>query len=250
MPKVAPTFSIVIPAYKEARIIGTTLEKLTTYLKNQNLSDSTEVVLVVASGGDATAKICREFKDRFKYFELIEPGHKVGKGRDVRAGMLAARGAYIMFMDADLSTPVHYIGKVFTTLKQGDVDIVIGQRSLLKTHKGMRLVGSIASNLMVQLLLLPGYKDTQCGFKAFTAEASKKLFEPLNTMGWGFDLEILSRAKSAHYKVGKIDIPDWTDSKSSKSGLVGESSAAAFYSTFKELLRIISCKLRGNYRSK
>ncbi len=87
--------SIVIPAYAEAEIIGDTLDKTYEYLAAKGLVDSTEVIVVAADSNDATKEIAAKFK-KFKKLLIIEPGPKKGKGRDVRVGMLAAKGAKVL----------------------------------------------------------------------------------------------------------------------------------------------------------
>lgn len=243
------TYSIVIPAYNEASLIVDSLTKLKQYLHDQNMLANTEVIVVAADGGDGTIALVKAIKGNFQHFQLLEPGHKVGKGRDVRLGMLAASGAYRLFMDADLATPLTHIRPAFDTLEQGS-DLVIGVRNLRKIHQGSRLFGSFGSNLLIRLVALPGHRDTQCGFKAFTADACERIFSRLIISGWGFDIELLVMARSAKMRVATLAITDWTDPKAdSNSGLVGESNFKALTHTLQELLEIKWRKLKGRYKS-
>jgi dolichyl-phosphate beta-glucosyltransferase len=242
-------YSIVVPAYQEAAVIKNSLALLAQTLKsNQNMWNITEVLVVTADSPDGTAKIAKNHAKLFKHFQLIEPGMKVGKGRDVRAGVLASRGDFIIFTDADMATPPKYISQAFGLLEKG-TDIVIGIRPLAVVHKTFtRKARSVISNVLIQLLAVPGISDTQCGFKGFTATAAKRLFEPLETKAWGFDIEILARARSIGYKIEKIKIIDWYDPKIGKMGLAGESDLQANIKTLKELFGISLNIIKGKYK--
>jgi dolichyl-phosphate beta-glucosyltransferase len=242
-------YSIVVPAYQEAAVIKDSLILLSQTLKSgQDIWNITEVLVVTADSSDGTAKIAKSQAKLFKQFQLIEPGKKVGKGRDVRAGVLAAIGEYIIFTDADMATPPKYIFKALSLLEAG-TDVVIGIRPLAVVHKTfMRKARSVVSNILIQILAVPGVSDTQCGFKGFTTTAAKKLFEPLETMAWGFDIEILARARSAGYKIEKILIKDWYDPKIGKMSLAGESDLHANLNTLKELIGISFKIIKGEYK--
>jgi dolichyl-phosphate beta-glucosyltransferase len=244
-------YTVVVPAYSEAMVIEKSLQDLARALnKDKKRFDQTEVVVVVAESKDDTVKLAKQNSHLFKFFTLVEPGKKAGKGRDVRAGMLASRGDYVLFTDADMATPPKHIPKAFDYLESG-TDVVIGVRPLARVHKTyFRRLRSVVSNIMIRTLAVPGISDTQCGFKGFTADAVKRLFEPLETMAWGFDIEILVRARIAKYKIKKIRITDWYDPKIGKMGLVGESEIHANLNTLKELLQISYKKWSGKYKSR
>ena len=163
--------------------------------------------------------------------------------------MLAAKGDYILFMDADMATPPRHIKPAFDKLEESGADLLIADRPLNKIHNTKsRRIKSVLSNLLIRFLATPGIKDTQCGFKLFKKEPAKKLFEPLETMAWGFDIEILVRARANHYKIETLKINDWFDPKEDKMGLVGESGLHALLSTLKELLVISFRRLSGHYK--
>jgi dolichyl-phosphate beta-glucosyltransferase len=242
-------YSVVVPAYSEAMVIQDSLKLLSKALKaDKKRFLQTEIIVVVADSPDGTAELAKKQANLFSYFSLVEPGKKVGKGRDVRAGILAAKGEYVVFLDADMATSPEYISKAFSIL-ESSADIVIGIRPLARVHNTFfRRLRSVVSNIMIQVLAVPGISDTQCGFKAFKINIAKKLFIPLETMAWGFDIEILARARAAHYKIKKIRITDWFDPKIGKMGLVGESEIHANLNTLKELLIISWKKLTGQYK--
>jgi dolichyl-phosphate beta-glucosyltransferase len=226
--------SLVIPAYAEAKFLGATLSTLRDFLARTGELETTEVIVVTADAPDGTTDIARAGLAGFPIHRHLEPGRKVGKGRDVRCGMLAARGDIVLFMDADLATPLAHIADAVACITAG-ADVVIGRRDLSRMHHTLgRRVTSQLSNQLVRALLLPGIADTQCGFKAFRGSLVATLFEPLATLGWGFDLEILARARRAGAWIEELAIPDWHDPKGD-DGLAGETQWLARLRTLREL---------------
>ena len=226
----------MIPAFREALYIGRTLEALHDYLQARSLLDATEIVVVTADSPDDTPALAERGLARFPHRAHVYPGPKLGKGRDVRAGMLRATGEFVAFMDADLATPLAHIDALLEALHE--FDVVIGCRDLRKIHtRPSRTLSSRIANSLVQTLLLPGIRDSQCGFKGFRRDVVGPLFEPLVTMGWGFDIEILVRARKLGYSVEQLDLPDWCDPKGD-DGLAGEVQWAARLRTLRELLSI------------
>ena len=241
-----PKYSIVIPAYKEAKIIEQSLKTLATYLVSTKIMDVCEVIVVCADAPDHTKVLVSKCASLFWSLKLIEPGKKVGKGRDVRAGIMEARGTYVLFTDADLATPVEHILPAFNVLEEG-ADVVIGIRELNDIHIGIRKWVSLVANSTSRLLISPSVADTQCGFKGFSARAAKKLFNKQTIMGWAFDMEILFLARKMGFDVRTIGIPDWTENKLPEDQLVGESNLKAAVRTFSEVLQIRWRYLKGAY---
>ena len=191
-----PYLSIVIPAYNEAKRLPDTLTLLKEYLDKHDFAS--EVLVVDDGSTDETVKIVKDRMSSFPNLKIIENAVNKGKGGVVRQGMLAAAGDYCIFMDADHSTP---IGELDKLLKETDkADIIIGSRYLvadsikIKQPQKRRIL-SRSSNWLIQLLVLPGVKDTQCGFKLFS-HASTQAISPLQKMsGWLFDVELLNFKK-------------------------------------------------------
>ncbi|MDB4956230.1 MAG: hypothetical protein JWO36_3799 [Myxococcales bacterium] len=191
---------------------------------------------MTADSPDDTVALAKASLGKFPHAKQLEPGAKIGKGRDVRAGMLAARGELVVFMDADLATPLHHLGTMLELL--GDADLVIGYRELGNIHdRWERTISSQLANRLVQATLLPGIHDTQCGFKGFRRATIAPLFEPLVTMGWGFDFEVLARARQLGYRTEQLPLPDWHDPKGDE-GLAGEVPWLARLRTLRELLLV------------
>lgn len=240
-----PDLSIVVPAFQEAKRIEDSLEQLATYLKRHHYQNY-EVLVVVADSPDGTAKLAASKSKLFKNFRVVAAGPKQGKGRDVRTGMLEATGAYRIFMDADLATPLHHLEEVRRLIGEGK-PVIIAVRDLGSSHTGLRKLISSLGNLAVRVLLLPGVRDTQCGFKAFSAEATDELFRRQTILGWGFDMEILAIARMRGYEIAQIAAPDWSDKPDGT--FEGEVGSAAI-ETLGELLTIVWRRLTGRYRLK
>lgn len=243
-----PKLSIVIPTYNESTRIGTTLSQLADYLNKRKID--AEVLIVDAESPDGTSQKVKEHSKEFKDLKIINAGPKPKgkfiKGLQVKKGMLKAKGDVVIFMDADLATPLKYIDEALEQVDSGS-EVAICVRDLAQSHKGLRKIISGFGNFLVQLMLLPGIADTQCGFKAFTKDSVRSIF-PLQTIdGWGFDMEILAIARKKGFTIGLIQVPDWQDIKEG-SKISGTSPIKASLQTFGDLLRIRWQIIRGRYK--
>lgn len=240
--------SIILPAYMEAVRIERTLQDLAAFLVTRDYGN-VEVIVVTAESQDQTLSLAQAQAGLFENFTVINPGVKRGKGRDVRAGILAATGRYRVFMDADLATPLHHLDEVWDLANHG-VKVGIGVRRLKSIHtEPIRRFVSTVGNVLAQVVLLPGITDTQCGFKFFEAGAAEAIFSRMTILGWGFDLEILAIARKLGYAIKTIAVPDWHDPKSSDEGFVGDSAAGAALKVFKDLFTIRYNITLGRYKS-
>ncbi len=227
--------SIIIPALREEKLIARTLTKTADFITAHPELGVVEVVVVAADAGDSTEDIAKTYAHLFTHYQVINSGPRVGKGHDVQTGVLAARGEKRIFMDADLATPLRHLPALSRALD--DHEVAIGVRNLSGIHKGfIRTFLSQAGNFLIRCVLLPGIKDTQCGFKGFQAAAAKKLCGALKTKGWGFDMEILARARRAKYNIGQVAIPDWHEART--EGLVGDSKTGVALQSLRELAHI------------
>lgn len=241
-----PDLSIIIPAYKEADRIGKTLETLAEFLKSRHYG---EVEVVVMSDGDqATADAAKAQAGLFKNLRVVHLEQRSGKGGAVRAGMFEATGRYRIFMDADLATPLHHLDEVHAYAQQG-VKVIIGVRDLVRIHKGlMRKLISKTANLVVQVLVLPGIKDSQCGFKCFEAEAAEEIFSRQTLTQWSFDVEILKIARLLGYQIHTVELPDWKDPKGEGKGLVGDSPLKVALTEVQDPIKIRLNVWAGKYK--
>jgi len=203
-----PYLSVIIPAYNEAKRLPLTLIDIDRHLESQEYSY--EILVVNDGSTDATAEIVRRFMPLVENMRLIDNKENKGKGAAVKQGMLAARGTWRLFMDADNSTTIIEFNKMIPYFKN-NFEVVIGSRDV-KGAKMMppqplykRLLGDIG-NLIIQILLLPGIWDTQCGFKCFSDEAAEKVFSLTRINRWGFDAEALALAKEQGYKIKEMPI--------------------------------------------
>jgi dolichyl-phosphate beta-glucosyltransferase len=237
------TYSLVIPAYNEGARLGATLERVLDYISQQG--SDTEVIVVNDGSRDNTADIVRSFAGRNRALRLIEnPGNR-GKGYSVRNGMLNARGRMVIFSDADLSSPIEELPKLLAALKNG-ADIAIGSRWLraeLQTQRQplhRQLFGRIF-NLLLRITLGLQYKDTQCGFKAFTQQAAQAIFPLQKIERWGFDPEILFLARKFGFKVAEVPVA-WGHSGDTRIHPLADGSRM-----FMEMLRVRWYDLTGKY---
>lgn len=244
----APRLSIIIPAYREAHIIGQNLNRVSEFLRTTSLDSTTEVIVVATRAGDGTAAIARKHIGDFTSLKVVEPEEAAGKGRDVRAGFLAATGTYQLFMDADLATPLKYIPLLVDKLENGH-DVIIGVRTLNTIHHGLRSFISLFGNTLIRTLLGMAIKDTQCGFKGFRHDAAQLVFARQTIQGWGFDMELLMIARIHGLRVGQLAIPDWYDPR--ENGEMAHEKRVgigAALSVFRELLVIKLRSMQGKYR--
>src|SRR5438105_3382715 len=173
-----PKYSIVIPAYNESQRIVASLDKIIAHIKEQGWN--AEIVVVDDGSRDDTVTIVNGYGQQNSIVRLVQnPGNR-GKGYSVRNGMLNAAGEVLLFTDADLSSPIYEASKLFAAMAAG-ADVAIGSRWLrseLQTERQpfyRQLFGRVF-NLLLRLTLGLKFKDTQCGFKAFSALAAQALF--------------------------------------------------------------------------
>jgi glycosyltransferase involved in cell wall biosynthesis len=237
------TYSIVIPAYNEGARLRATLEKVLAYIRRQGWG--TEVIVVNDGSRDNTADIVREIAQTDATLRLVEnPGNR-GKGYSVRHGILNARGRVVLFSDADLSSPIEEMPKLLQALEAG-ADIAIGSRWLraeLQTQRQSvhrQLFGRIF-NVLLRIILGLRFKDTQCGFKAFTRRSAQTILPLQQIERWGFDPEILFLARKFGFKVQEVPV-SWGHSGGTRMHPVLDGSRM-----FLEILRIRWYDLSGKY---
>ncbi|TMF09657.1 MAG: glycosyltransferase family 2 protein [Chloroflexi bacterium] len=229
-----PEISIVIPAFNEAMRLPATLDRVERYLATINVA--AEVIVVDDGSRDATVQVVRERAARWPQLSLIVAERNGGKGGAVRLGMAAAHGRYRIFTDADLSVPIDDMEKLLRPLRAG-AGVAIASRGLRDSQVELHqpwyreTMGKIF-NRLVRIFVLGGLNDTQCGFKAFTAEVAVRVFQQLQTRGFGFDVEVLYRAQQAGYKI--VEVPTrWINSPQSRVHPIRDSTMM-----FLELLAI------------
>ena len=200
--------SIVIPCYNEEQRLPRTIEQIHRYLDGKNASY--ELVLVDDGSADGTRLIMDAAAERHSAVRIEALPRNRGKGRALAVGVQAASGDEILLTDADLSTPIEELDKLQAALNNG-AGVAIGSRALRASRVEIsqpiyRVLMGKAFNLIVQAVLLPGIWDTQCGFKLFRAEVAHKVFAGLTTDGFGYDPEVLFRARRQGVKIVEVPV--------------------------------------------
>ncbi len=236
-----PLLSLIIPAYNEENRLPRALEQVFAFLEKQPYSFE---VLVVENGStDRTLEIATQFALNKPNLVPIHEEAK-GKGNAVKRGFLSAQGEYRFICDTDLSMPIEEVLKFFPP-QLNDFDVAIGSREALGAvrydeppyrHWGGRLI-----NFLIRVLILPGFQDTQCGFKCFHAEATKEIFEQQTLTGWSFDIELLYLARKRKLRIKEVPI-NWYFDADSKVSAVRDAIKMV-----SDIFRIHLNSLRGRY---
>jgi len=215
-----PHLSVVIPAYNEEPRIGQTLEEVVAFLKMQPFT--WEIIVVDDGSADRTVEIVKKKLSGHPH-RILENITNRGKGYSVKRGMLEARGYFLLFTDADLSTPIEEVTCFLEDL-QGEVDVVIGSRSVkssrVEIHQPFyrEWMGRFF-NAIARLFAFKGIHDSQCGFKGFTREAAGRLFEAQKLNGFSFDAEILYLAQRFGYRIKEMPVI-WRNSPQSRVSIL------------------------------
>ena len=201
--------SIVVPAYNESRRLPKSLPVLLESL--ETFDARCEIVLVDDGSSDDTFAVAFEHLDGRPDVQLLRLPWNCGKGAAVRAGVNAANGAFVVFLDADLASDMADLPQLLSMLE--DADIALGSRTLPKSlvegRSTARNVGGAVYRGLVRKLTTADVADTQCGFKAFRAPVAKLLFSMTTSNGFGFDVEILTLATALDFRIVECPIR-WT----------------------------------------
>ena len=215
-------FSIIIPAHNEEHRLPATLQTVDAYLARQ--AYSSEVLVVENGSQDFTAVVTEAFASEHPRVRLIRESRR-GKGLAVRRGMLEAAGQYRFVCDADLSMPIEEVAK-FLPPKLEAYEVAIGSREAPGARRynepAYRHVMGRVFNSLVKFFAVPGYEDTQCGFKCFRGEAAADIFSVQALDGMSFDVEALYIARKRGYRIVEVPI-DWYYMSESRVRLVEDS---------------------------
>ncbi len=210
--------SVIVPAYNEELRLLPTLERLHAFLSAQPLRY--EILVVDDGSKDNTCGVVEKAMETIPNLALVRQSPNAGKGAAVRRGMLAARGQIRVMCDADCSMPPEQLPRLLAPIIACRAEIAIGSRYAegAKTDVAQpkyRVLWSRLCNKVIQRSLVPGIRDTQCGFKAFTAEAARNLFSSATINGWAFDLEILALARRRGFAIEEVGV-EWKDDNRSR----------------------------------
>src|SRR3989344_2725402 len=206
--------SVVIPAYNEELRIARTVREIAEYLSNNHYDY--EIIVVDDGSKDKTADAVDMLK--LGNVKVLKHGKNRGKGAAVKTGMLAAKGDYLLFTDADHSTPIQELEKFMPCIKK--FDVVIGSRSIKGSHVEERqpiyrmLLGKIF-NKIVRVITVRGIIDTQCGFKLFTRRSAREIFRRQLLDRWSFDVEVLYIARKHGFEITEVPVK-WSNRKESR----------------------------------
>ena len=222
--KMKPAVSVIIPAYNEQNRLGDTVRAILEYFDGEKLS--AELIVVDDGSTDKTAetaeKICAEFPAA--QTKVIRYEKNRGKGFAVKTGFSAAKADIALFSDADLSTPITELPKLFKPIQKGEYDVTFGSRALDRTLIGthqpwQREQGGKIFNLIVKTLTGLPFWDTQCGFKAFNMKKFRPLLDVMRIDRFGFDVEFLYVAHFHGLKLKEIPVR-WDDVAGSKLSFI------------------------------
>ena len=236
-----PLLSIIIPAYNEARRLPETLPLVIKFVLEQEYD--AEIIVVDNNSSDETGSIAEEIGGDHSFLKvLFEPAQ--GKGAAVRTGMREARGEYLFMADADLSMPIEEVSKFLPPQLSG-YDVAIASREVegaVRYHEPSyrHLMGRVF-NLVVKVMAVPGFQDTQAGFKCFKREAALDILDKQTIDGWAFDVELLFIARKRGYKIVEVPI-NWYYRANSRINPIGDA-----YDMFKEVVGIRMKGWRGAY---
>ena len=222
--------SVVIPTYNEEKIIRENLNKIANYL-NEHFS---QYEILVVDDGSTDKTLSEVSKVKSTFIRVIDYKPNRGKGYAVKKGVLASKYDAVLFMDADLATPIEEIENLGPYLK--DFDVVIASRALPKSkiehsQPFFRRTFGTWGKKIIRFCLIRGIKDTQCGFKLFRKNAARDLFSRQKIDRWGFDFEILFLAQKKKYTIKEVPIV-WYAMQDSKLKF------SAYLTTLWELIKV------------
>lgn len=238
-----PKFSVVIPAYNEEARLEPTVREAVTYFRSKGTP--AELIIVDDGSRDGTSALVLRLAVEFEEVRLIRLAANRGKGHAVRSGVVNAGGEYVLFADADGSTPIAEIERLSEALTRGAAmaigsRVVTGDGVRVRARWYRRVIGR-AFHALVSTLTVRGFLDTQCGFKLLRADVAQDLFSRMRMEGFSFDVELLMMAQRRGYAVAEIPV-NWTHRPGSRVSLVADSARMA-----RDLFIIRAHALRGDY---
>jgi len=209
--------SVIIPAYNEENRITPTIDNVVEYL-DILAKDNYEIIVVLDGSKDKTLEVMTKLSKKYNRIKIIDNKINRGKGAVVKQGILESKGEYVLFMDADNSTHIDELDKILPVIQQG-TDIVVGSRDIkgskveIRQARYKEILGDLG-NWWIQILLVGGIQDTQCGFKAFSGDTARHIFAKLSMRGWSFDIELLALARYFGYKIKEMPVVWYNDDNS------------------------------------
>lgn len=204
-----PWLSVVIPSYNEEKRLPRAISEISAFLRS--LGRSHEIIVVNDGSKDRTAEVTKELATKFPEVRLLDLNPNRGKGGAVKAGMLAAEGALVLFTDADQSTPITEVTKLIEAIEKRGYDVAIGSRAVAgseveQAQVWYRKLAGVLFGIVTRWFVLSGVADTQCGFKCLTREAAQRIFPKVTSATAIFDIEMLVIATREGYRVAELPV--------------------------------------------
>ena len=230
--------SVVVPCYNEEARLPRTIQQIERFLDARKTEY--ELILVDDGSADGTRQVMDAAAESHASVRVEALPDNRGKGRALAVGVEASRGDEILVTDADLSTPIEELDKLQAALNAG-AGVAIASRALRASRVEVsqpiyRVLMGKGFNLIVQAVLLPGIWDTQCGFKLFRGDVAHRVFANLTTDGFGYDPEVLYRARKQGVKIAEVPVV-WRNSAPTK--------VSPIKSSLDMLKHVVRLRLRG-----
>ncbi len=239
--------SVIIPAFNEANRLPQFLDAVKYYL-DEEFQDQYEVLVVDDGSTDSQQESVRSKATGWPQLRYLQHSRNQGKGAAVRTGMLNATGLYHLFADADGATPIREEKRLRERILDG-ADCAAGSRMITKygaarTRSCFRFISGHVFSLLARSVVGLTVADSQCGFKMFRADASRRLFGMCQESGYIFDVQILGLAERLGMRVDEVGV-DWSEIPGSKVRVFrdGLRMLSGLYRIRKELDRIIPEKI-------
>ncbi len=208
MAEILDNLTIIVPAYNEAGRIGATLEQMLAWLDVH--APTTRIIVIDDGSRDATTEVVRQRAATEPRLRVEKLPVNRGKGAAVRRGVELAQSDWVLFSDADLSTPIEELLKLCKAIDAG-ADIAIASRdrpdsNVTRHQPAYREAMGRTFNALVRAMALPGFSDTQCGFKLFSAEAARRCFGRMTIERFAFDVEVLYIARKLGYRIAEVGV--------------------------------------------
>jgi dolichyl-phosphate beta-glucosyltransferase len=244
------TLSVVIPAYKERERIGGNLDEIIQHLGSKDYVY--EIIIVIDGSDDGTSDFVRSYENKIEHFSVIDNPLNRGKGAVVRQGLLAARGDYHVFLDADGSTSITHVDEALRLIDQG-ADFVVGSRdiagsTLAKRQPLYREIMGTMGNVAIRFVLgLWAFPDTQCGFKVLRSNVTRDVVPRMVVDRFAYDFEMIVLAQKRGYVLEQMPVHWEHEEGTTVGGLFGPNG---FGQVLIDLLKTRFRLWLGSYRLK
>ena len=241
-----PELSIVIPAYNEELRLGKSLLALHQWAGEQSFD--VEILVVDDGSKDGTIKLADQFVRQHPGtpIRILANPANAGKGAAVRNGVLNSIGDWVLFSDADLSTPIEEYSKLRSAADTSGARVAIGSRAVDRSTVGRhqsfaREASGRFFNFVMRNITGLNIQDTQCGFKLMHGPTGRKIFAVQTLDGFSFDVEMLVIAQENAITIAEIPVR-WFNADDSKVTL------ASGLRSFADLVTIAKLRSTGAYR--